>query len=405
MQTHHHKGHASRRYGRRAALRHGLDRRSPRLAKSSAAVALSGAIVLGASVGASAATRVRDTSSGVNVAAAQALLAKYEAIPTYPSLGTAFNARKLDKGKLIYIIPASANGNSVEIAQADKQIGELAGAKVVVFSNTGVASEWQQGIEQAITAHANLIDLQGQDPSEFAPQIAQAAKAGIRVSVTSFSDPSAKLPAGLAGGVDFPFSLGGKLEAAFILANAKKPVDVDALISSAVPEQKYATAGIKAEFAALCSSCHVRYTDEALVTNWPDFNQATAAALEADPKISYIIASFDAMVQYAEAGLDAAGKSGSVKIVSFNGTPSVLSLIKPTSPVQMDIGISAEWIGYASMVNDLRVVAGGKPSVITVPPRVFDTSNVASTGNPPSLQKGFGGNFLGSVKQVLEIGS
>jgi len=76
----------------------------------------------------------------------------------------------------------------------------------------------------------------------------------------------------------------------------------------------------------------------------------------------------------------------------------VLSQIKTNSVVQMDIGVSAYWLGYAEMNNALRVATGAAPVLVTGVPRVFDLNNIAAAGNPPSFADGYGNNLVGPFK-------
>ena len=53
----------------------------------------------------------------------------------------------------------------------------------------------------------------------------------------------------------------------------------------------------------------------------------------------------DGMTQYTAAGITAAGKTGKVKISTFNGTPFALKMIQDGDVVASDIGENLDWLG------------------------------------------------------------
>ena len=76
----------------------------------------------------------------------------------------------------------------------DASMGEAAkaaGVNLVQFTNQGQVSQWQQGMESAISQKADAIVLEGSpDPKLLGPQIAAAKAAGIPVISTHLYDES-----------------------------------------------------------------------------------------------------------------------------------------------------------------------------------------------------------------------
>ena len=79
------------------------------------------------------------------------------------------------------------------------------------------------------------------------------------------------------------------------------------------------------------------------------------------PGLNYVIPFVDGMAQFAAAGITAAGKTGKVKISTFNGTPFALKMIQDGDVVAMDVGENLDWLGWADMDQALRILVGAKP--------------------------------------------
>jgi ribose transport system substrate-binding protein len=107
------------------------------------------------------------------------------------------------------------------------------------------------------------------------------------------------------------------------------------------------------------------------------------------------------MVQFALAAVTASGAGNDVKIVSFNGTPSVLKMIQDGTPVAMNVGENPEWLAYANMDQALRILAGEDPvSSEHTPARVFTKDNVDDAGTPPELGKGYGDAYIAGYEKL-----
>jgi ribose transport system substrate-binding protein len=102
------------------------------------------------------------------------------------------------------------------------------------------------------------------------------------------------------------------------------------------------------------------------------------------------MAVFDGSVPYILPALIATGRQDKVKVVSFNGTPNVLQQIQSGNVVELDIGESADAIGYAHMDLALRILSGRPPVKVETPMRAWTKANIAQAGTPPIANKGYG---------------
>lgn len=357
-----------------------------------------------AACGSTASTNAGSTSgskqSVATIAAAQSLVRAYSGVPAFPALGPSFDASKA-AGKLIYIIPVATGGFNSTVIDSAASLGRKAGARVVLWPTTGVLSQYQQGVDAAINAHANLIDLEGVNPAEVAPQLAAARAKGIAITLSVFGSGNSTSPKGIDGGVNMPYKLAGELEAAYAIATTQGHVDAAVLVANDIPQTASVVAGVKEAFAKYCPNCSYQFVNEAN-SSWPAFASATAAVLLRHAGINYVIPIFDNFATYAVSGIESAGAATKVKIDSLNGTPAVLGLIGK-GLVQMDVGVPAVWIGDAEMANDLRVLTGHNGMVVAAPPRVFDSSNVRDAGTPISFGNGYGQHVTAPFLSLLGL--
>ncbi len=120
------------------------------------------------------------------VADAKALVEKYSKLPTFEAPGPAFDAKACMAGKKIFDIPlTNANPFNVAISKGMEQAAQAWSAS---RSSPGRRSSRPTNGRRASTRRCeegyNLIDLQGGLPPEFiAPQIQEARKKGVKVTV------------------------------------------------------------------------------------------------------------------------------------------------------------------------------------------------------------------------------
>jgi ribose transport system substrate-binding protein len=165
--------------------------------------------------------------------------------------------------------------------------------------------------------------------------------------------------------------------------------------------------GIQGEFKDHCSGCKLTSFNVGIVDVASKIQPEVQSALVRDPKINYVIALYDsAEAPFAVAGIKAAGAQTRVKVVTFNGTPSVLKTVADKDVVEMDIGENLDWISYAIMDQHMRLM-GGQPAIKDphVPLRIFDSSNISETGSPPQNSTGYGNDYQDQYKKLWKLTS
>jgi ribose transport system substrate-binding protein len=339
-------------------------------------------------------------SSGASNAVSSAVtdnVAKYKGLPTFTPPGEKIDPSTL-KGKSIFLIPLVPNPFNQNIQETMQGIAEKVGMTLTIYPNQGTPSEWVQGMNAALTAKPDLIVLStAPDPRTLQPQLAQAKAAGIPVLVTHFYDDSSPVPpacegcaAGVTALVTAPFNVAGKAAADWVIADSKGNANVLLIGGADVLPSPATLDTIKQEFTDQCPACKVTIKNIP-VSDWNTKTQGEVqSALTADPSINYVYPLYDAMVAGAVPAVQTLGKTGQVKVVSYNGSPYALKYIQDGDIVVMNVGEDTVGIGYASMDQAFRILLG-KPTVDErTPIRIWDKTNVNEAGTPPETGKGYG---------------
>jgi ribose transport system substrate-binding protein len=151
-----------------------------------------------------------------------------------------------------------------------------------------------------------------------------------------------------------------------------------------------------------CPDCKSTYINTP-VTEWATKIQpAVQAALLADPSINYVLPVYDSMSQFIVPAIQIAGSPA--KIASYNGTPFVLDMMREGDIVEMLVGESLGWVGYAGVDVNMRALCGQAPvTKLNTPAYVFTDANVATAGVPATYNDGYGDNHIAGFKKLWGV--
>lgn len=331
------------------------------------------------------------TSEGID--RAKEALSVYQATPVFTPPGEPFDAKACAAGKKMLSIPnTSGNPFLKGIIDREKAAGALVGLEVREWENQGQPSQWVQGFEYAIREKYDVIDLiSGIDPGTLDPQVKAATDAGVKVMTSHFYDPSFEQHPLLAGSLTIGFNEVGKILANWATVNLDGEANILLIVSNEVPPTIPLVAGIKEVLKANCPKCKIVQEVNVGVTEWgTKIQPAVQTAVQANPEINVVIPIYDSMSQFVIPGLRLAGKTGVVKVATFNGTPFVLDYIQ-NGEADMDIGESLDWIAYATVDGYLRTLCGlPAPTALNVPFYIFDKNNAKDAGTPAQFDTGYG---------------
>jgi ribose transport system substrate-binding protein len=335
-----------------------------------------------------------EASTDPGVAAARKDVAAHSPVPAFAFDGPPVDAAQA-AGKTIFWLPAiSSIPYQQGLERRMAATAKLAGLQFIAFQDQGQPSEWVQGMNQAIQRGVDEIVLSSVPPELVGPQIKRSREAGIQVMELHATDLSAPLSGGLSAQVPGPFDHAAALLANYAIADSNGDAHALVITSNEVSPSKGMVEAIQSTLGENCSGCSAKVVNVP-VNQWASNIQSeTQTALLADPSINYVLPIYDSMALYVVPGIKAAGRTDSVKVASYNGTPAILAMIDGTGPVTMDVGESLDWLAFAGIDQSLRLLTGKEPVADEQTPlRVFDAANVAEAGEPPTYAKGYGDSY------------
>lgn len=337
-----------------------------------------------------------------NVRGAQAQLDRFRGVPRFVPPGPRFDARAAVRGKSLFVIPANSSVPFVNTIDGYmRTIARRVGLRYVSWRNQGQPSQWAQGMNAAISQGADaIILLAGNDPATLQPQIRAAKRRGIPTIVAHLYDVNQKPAPNLGGLVNIPYEMAGRLIADYAIVDTDGRANALVITINQVKSTIPMVRGINDEFRKYCRGCRLRFTDVTIPELATRIQPNVQAALTGDPSINYVIALYDsAEAPFAEAGIRAAGRTGRVKISTFNGTPEILKKVKEGDIIAMDVGENLHWIAHGIMDQSMRILGGRKPvKNERIPLRVFDDDNIDEAG--PNFTGGFGNAYVTGYERL-----
>jgi ribose transport system substrate-binding protein len=337
--------------------------------------------------------------------AAKALIAKYSQAPTFTAPGAAFDAKTCMADKKIFVIPlTNANPFNAAISQGFVDAAGIVGFELRDWETQMDPAGWIQGINTAVAGGYDLIDMQGGLPPEFlVPQITEAQAAGLKVTAAHNWDATTQqTPDFMDGAANTDYVTVGHIIAAWTMVQTDGKVN--ALVMG--PDEITPTAPLRDSILNYlkdnCPDCKTNYINVP-VTEWATKGQpAVQNALLADPTINYVLPVYDSMSGFAVPAIQIAGSSA--KIVSYNGTPFVLDMMREGDIVEMNVGESLGWVGMAAVDADMRLLCGLDPvTKLNTPAFIFTDENVATAGDPATFNDGYGDVHTAGFKALWGI--
>jgi ribose transport system substrate-binding protein len=108
------------------------------------------------------------------------------------------------------------------------------------------------------------------------------------------------------------------------------------------------------------------------------------------------------MAQFVVPAITQVGAKSRIKAVGGDGTPFALQFIRDKNVVAANVALGPLRVAYANMDQALRYLLGLDPLRQGNPqePRLFDSTNIADTGTPPTDTKGFGDDYVSGYERI-----
>ncbi|MEM7694062.1 MAG: sugar ABC transporter substrate-binding protein [Pseudomonadota bacterium] len=333
---------------------------------------------------------------------AQAILDQYSQLPTFTAPGEPFDAATCMADKKMFVIPlTSANPFNEAINQGFRDAAEMVGFEIRTWETQLDPAGWIQGINTAIAEGFDLIDLQGGVPPEFlVPQIMEARNAGVKVTAThNYDATTQQAPDYMDGAANTDYVTVGQILGAWAVVQTEGKVNALVIGSDEVTPTAPLKDAIINTIEEHGDGAKTRYINVP-VSDWATKMQSEVQnALLADPSINYVIPVYDSMSGFAAPAIQIAGSDA--KIISFNGTPFVLDMMREGDIVEMNVGESLGWVGMAGADANMRVLCGLEPvGTLNTPAFIFTDENVETAGVPATFNDGYGDVHIAAFKEL-----
>jgi len=334
--------------------------------------------------------------------AAKALITQYSQTPTFTAPGPAFDAKSCMADKKMFVIPlTNANPFNAAISQGFVEAAAMVGFELRDWETQMDPAGWIQGINTAVAEGFDLIDMQGGLPPEFlVPQIMEAKAAGVKVTATHNWDATTQpTPDFMDGAANTDYVTIGEIIAAWTIVQTGGKVNALVLGPDEITPTAPLRDAILGYLEENCEDCKTTYINVP-VNDWATQGQpAVQNALLADASINYVLPVYDSMSQFIVPAIQIANSSA--KIVSYNGTPFVLDMMREGDIVEMNVGESLGWVGMAGTDANMRLLCGLDPvGTLNTPAFIFTDENVATAGNPATFNDGYGDVHIAGFKAL-----
>jgi ribose transport system substrate-binding protein len=324
----------------------------------------------------------------------KAQLEPFREKPDFVPPGPAFDAKSCMVGKKILTIPVtSANPFNLNIHKGMKKAAAAVGFELVQYENQGQPTQWAQGVNHAINNKFDLIDMVGgTDPRVLVPQMQAAKDAGIATVASHYSGLEQQVEHA-SHSVPIDYFKAGQLLIDWAVVETEGKLNGLLVYSTGPLSTDSMMAGIDAEMAK-CADCKL-LKKNILVTEWATRIQPTVqSTLLANPDINYIVVMYDSMSQFVVPAVEIVGAQERVPLVAFNGTDFVIGFVQQ-GKVAMDIGENLDWVGYAIMDAEMRILCGLEPvKDPKIPFYLFTEANAKDAGVPPEPSMGYGNAYV-----------
>jgi ribose transport system substrate-binding protein len=391
-----------------------------RRGRTPAALALCAALWTLAACGTNSGGQQATTGSGPatgDVAGATANLTPYLKAKVPIPAGDAFDASSA-AGKAVEVVDLTG-ANPAVAAVSESVRNALTGKGVTVqrCDAAGVSVNISSCINRGVVQSVKAIVVIGGDPKTYSQGVAGAKAANIPViSALDFPMPSEVEASGvdasaLATDVDLvsgnaapPDALSGTLAADFIIGDSSGKAKVLFIASPGIVGSEYVEKAFAAEMQKRCPACSTVSAGVALPSWASDLAPVVSSKLAQNPDIGYVVPVFDPMAAYTNPAIRQAGKGGSVKVVTVNGSLQQMSELAQGGLVAAEIGQSFPEMGLIAAGQALRFLTGAPPLREAAPAvRVFTRENIGSitvaatnfrtgewyTGSPDALTQAY----------------
>jgi ribose transport system substrate-binding protein len=295
-------------------------------------------------------------------------------------------------GKRIMILSCGSAGQGCPLeAKAVQQAAELLGWKVDMVDGKLDPTVWNQTVKQEVDSGVDGIIAIAADPNLYTDAMA-AVRAKEVPFVLTFQRPKAGDVEGVNTYVGWDPIKGGKDVGDWMIADSGGKTNPLVLNLTGYTDSVALSDTIANTVGSDCKDCKVYRADIAVQTLGTSLAPLVTSQLQQHPDVNYVWAADDCCASFVAQGIQQAGKSSSVKLVSVAGLPDQLARIK-SGQVAADLSTA---YGYSAWldVDSLGRAMAGQPvqQYWPIPQRLWTTGNI-DQATPQMIQSGWDAEF------------
>lgn len=279
-------------------------------------------------------------------------------------------------GKHILIMPCSSAGQGcVDEAAEEKRVAESLGWTVDVVDGKFDPTVYNQTIKNAVASGVDGIIAISADPNLYGDAMASVVAERVPFVLTQ-QTPGTNDIEGIDTYIAPDPTVGGADVAKWLMADSDGTAHILLLDVPGVPNVQQRTAAIAAKLKSDCADCVVYTSDITTATLGTSLAPLVTTQLQQHPDIDYVWGSDDATTSFIQQGIQLAGKTDNVKLMSMTGLPQQMSQIK-TGQVALELASPTPYSAWAAIDSLARLMADQPVSRFqVVPQRLWTEANI-----------------------------
>lgn len=282
-------------------------------------------------------------------------------------------------GKEFWLILTVTNQFSAAVADGFKAAATAAGVKPVVFDGKGTATEWNKGLNQAVSRNAGGIVLWGVPPALVSEGVAAAKAKNIPVIDSVNGSITDDLQPGIAAHVDINAEEWGTALAHWWLAESDCKANVGVIWPPSYGGLDKIAKSAQATLKQECESCKFVKTEMDVANLATTLPEQVRTMLTANPELNFVTPLFDSAVSFAA---PIVSQFKDVQIGSHDGVETSLKMVRDGGPQTMDMTYPPnDYLGwmYVSILGGMNAGLEPDPSLLRIPERLVTTDTIPAT--------------------------
>jgi len=279
-------------------------------------------------------------------------------------------------GKHILIMPCGSAGQGcINESDVSEKVAESLGWTVDVIDGKLDPTVWNQTVKQAASTGVDGIIAISADPNLYGDAMELVAEKDIPFVLTE-QTPGDQDVDGIDSFIAPDPAVGGPDVAEWVIEDSGGNTEVLLLDIPGFTNVQQRTAAMAETLESSCEDCVVHREDITAATFGTSLAPLVTNTLQQHPGIKYIWCSDDAVVSFVQQGVQQAGKSGSVKVMSMTGYPEQMTQLE-TGEMALELASATPYAAWLSVDTLARLMAGEPTEKFwALPQRIWTTQNI-----------------------------